>query len=131
MSEPDVLPRWVEVRVGKVTTRHFVDYDRVLTPGAMTVPAYLAAAARAILALEASLIERTILEGHDRFEIQIDGRPSSLHLLPTWRHPRDRLRVKWARWRRRHPEAGTRLLEAMAWSGTVWSAAFVPPRTRR
>jgi hypothetical protein len=125
------LPRWVDVRTDGVSTRHFLDYDRLEISTATTVEAYCTMCVRAVLELEAALVERAILDGHDRFEVQIDGGRTTLHTIPTWRRPRQRLRVWWARWRHRHPQVGTELLEAMAWSGTVWSAAPAPPRMPR
>jgi hypothetical protein len=126
------LPQAIEVRAGGITRRHLVDYDRLIDRDRVTWPTYCTMAAHAMMELRGKLIEEAILEGHDRIEVQVEGDRTTVHLAPDWFTETHRwAKVAWARWRHRHPDAGRRLLEALSWSGTVWSAATAPVRRGR
>lgn len=100
---------------------------------ALTIPGY----ATEVMRLHHQKVERLILEGNNEIEVVYppdrwrDGDEARrvLYTVPLWRLAfKARLTVEWRRWRYRHPEAGTNLLTALSWSGTVWSSGHIPPR---
>jgi hypothetical protein len=100
------LPRAIEIRVPGRTIRHAIDWNALPTPELSTPHALASMYATAMLNLEVSLTEAAILEGHDRIEVQVEGRPTVVKSVPSWwTETRKRIRVEWARRQHRRRQA--------------------------
>lgn len=123
MNRDPRFPNAIEVRTADRKVRHLIDYSALSPEAAYTIDGYIHLAVTAVAELRAALIEDAILEGHDRIEVQVEGQPTTVHTLPSWwTETRAWAKVKWARWRHNHPEAGERFWFALRYLGTPWSA---------
>jgi hypothetical protein len=100
------LPSAIEVRVPGRTVRHELDWDALPVPECATASTLASMYATAMLELEASLTEEAILEGHDRIEVEIEGRETVVKTVPSWwTETRKRLKVEWLRRQHRRRKA--------------------------